>query len=324
MALSKKLNADPTTGFGTNSKQSGGRFYQKDGSTNIHRKGLRFFDQLSWYHTMLSLPRWKFWFTLVMIYLLINIVFAIIYYAIGIDHFGGIQTGSEWQHFAESFFFSCQTFTTVGYGRISPTGLVASSVAAIEAFMGIISFALASGLFYGRFSRPRSFLKFSHNALIAPYKTGIALMFRTAPYKKTHLSEAEVRLTLAMEVQTDGNVKDEFYQLKVEFTKVNALVLNWTIVHPINEESPLNGLTIDDLKKAQAELFVFIKAYDEGFSNTVIARTSYTADEIIEGARFQPMYYSNEEGNATILDFTKLSAYDTVQLKQVTQQAESV
>jgi inward rectifier potassium channel len=318
MALLKRFATDPTTGFGTNSNQSGGRFYQKDGTPNVIRKGLNFFDQLSWYHTMLSMSRWKFWLSLVLVYLSINLIFAIIYYLLGPEHFGGIHEGSELQNFAECFFFSCQTFTTVGYGRISPTGITASAVAAFEAFAGIISFALATGLFYGRFSKPRSFLKFSNKALIAPYKEGSALMFRTAPYKKIHLSEAEVRLTIAMRVENNGEVKNEFYPLPVEFAKVNALVLNWTIVHPINEESPLYGLSIDDLQEAKAELLVFVKAYDEGFSNTVVARTSYSWDEFIEGAKFKPMYHSNKEGTATILDFDKLNDYDLVKLPKPT------
>jgi len=319
MALRKRFTSDPTTGFGTNSNQSGGRFYQKDGTPNVVRKGVRFFDQLSWYHTMLSLPRWKFWLTLVMVYLSINLFFAIIYYLLGPEHFGGIHDGSELQNFAESFFFSCQTFTTVGYGRISPTGITASAIAAFEAFVGIISFALATGLFYGRFSKPRSFLKFSEKALIAPYKEGTALMFRTAPYKKIHLSEAEVRLTLAMVTENSGEIKNEFYPLAIEFTKVNALVLNWTIVHPIDENSPLNGLTLEDLQRTKAELLVYMKAYDEGFSNTVVARTSYSWDEFVEGARFKPMYYPSEDGTATVLDFDFLDAYDRVKLPKPAQ-----
>lgn len=319
MALRKRFASDPTTGFGTNSNQSGGRFYQKDGTPNVIRKGVNFFDQLSWYHTLLSLPRWKFWLTLVLVYLGINVSFAIVYYLLGPQHLGGIHQGSEFQNFAECFFFSCQTFTTVGYGRISPTGITASAVAAFEAFTGIISFALATGLFYGRFSKPRSFLKFSDKALIAPYKEGTALMFRTAPYKKIHLSEAEVRLTLAMRVEINGEVKNEFYPLPVEFTKVNALVLNWTVVHPINEESPLFGLSVTDLQNAKAELLVFLKAYDEGFSNTVIARTSYSWYEFVEGAKFKPMYHSNAEGTATILDFDQLNSYDVVKLPKAIQ-----
>jgi inward rectifier potassium channel len=171
-------------------------------------------------------------------------------------------------------------------------------------------------LFYGRFSRPQSFLRFSDIALIAPYKEGIALMFRTAPYKNNHLSEAEVKLTLGMRVMRNGEEKNEFYTLNVEFNKINALILNWTIVHPINENSPIYGMTLEDLKKAKAELLVYLKAYDEGFANTVIARTSYTADEIIEGGKFKSMYERSSAGDATILYIDKLNDYEHVKLPE--------
>src|SRR4028119_577376 len=108
MALLKRFHSDPTTGFGTNSQQSGGRFYTKDGTPNVERKGVRFFDQLSWYHTMISLPRWKFWTILVLVYLTVNFLFGVVYYLLGAEHFGGIQQRSDVEHFAESFFFSCQ------------------------------------------------------------------------------------------------------------------------------------------------------------------------------------------------------------------------
>lgn len=210
MARAKNFTSDPTTGFGSNSNQSGGRFYRRDGTANIIRTGINFFDQLSWYHAMLTMPRWRFWSTLLLAYISINLFFGTIYYLMGIEHFGGIETASAWKNFAESFFFSCQTFTTVGYGRISPTSLPASAVAAFEAFLGIISFALASGIFYGRFSKPRSYLKFSDVALIAPFKEGTALMFRTAPYKRIHLLDAEVKLTIAMRVNKNGEEKTNF------------------------------------------------------------------------------------------------------------------
>lgn len=317
----KNFTTELTTGFGEKSTQGSGRFYRKSGQPNVVRKGIKFFDQLSWYHTMISLPRWKFWIWLLIPYIIINCFFALIYFVVGVEHLNGIQPGSGLHNYIEAFFFSTQTFSTVGYGHVSPDGLATSSVASFEAFLGVLSFALASGLFYGRFSRPRSFLKFSDVALIAPYKNGTALMFRTVPYKNNQLNEAEVKLTLGMRVNRNGEMKNEFYTLNVEFSKINALIMNWTIVHPINEDSPIFGMNLQDLKNAQAELLVYLKAYDEGFSNTVIARTSYTADEMIEGAKFKPMYHA--AGNVTLLHINQLNDYDKVPLPTV-MQAESV
>jgi inward rectifier potassium channel len=313
----KNLHNELTTGFGERSTQSGGRYYRKDGKPNIIRKGINFFDQLSWYHTMLSMPRWKFWLWLIFPYVIVNAFFAFVYYSVGIDHLNGIEKGSEWHNYIECFFFSFQTFTTVGYGHVSPSGTLTSSVAAFESFLGVLTLALAAGVFYGRFSKPRSFLKFSDIALIAPYKDGIAFMFRTAPYKNNHLTEAEVKLTLGMRVMRSGEEKNEFYTLNVEFSKINALVLNWTIVHPINENSPMYGMSLEELKNVSAEVLVYLKAFDEGFANTVIARTSYTAGEIIEGAKFKPMYERSSGGEATILHIDRLNDYENVKLPEL-------
>jgi inward rectifier potassium channel len=317
MALPKNLHTELTTGFGERSTQSGGRYYRKDGKPNIIRKGINFFDQLSWFHTMLSMPRWKFWLWLIIPYIIVNALFAFVYYSIGVEHLEGMKTGSPWHNYIEAFFFSFQTFTTVGYGHVSPDGTLTSSVAAFESFLGVLTLALAAGLFYGRFSRPRSFLRFSDIALIAPYKNGRALMFRTAPYKNNLLLDAEVKLTLGMRVFRNGEEKNEFYTLKVEIGKINALLLNWTIVHPINEDSPIYGMSLEELKEARAEIIVFLKAFDEGFANTVIARTSYTADEIIEGGKFKPMYERSTTGDATLLHIDRLNDYDKVNLPEV-------
>src|SRR6476620_4973392 len=252
---------DLTTGFGTSSQNTGERFYRKDGTANVVRKGVPLLHRFSWYHTLLSMRRGRFYLTLLIAYMIINIFFGLIYYAIGIDHLGGVQTGSSLQNFGEAFFFSAQTFTTVGYGRVSPVGFVASAVAAFEAFAGFLALALASGLFFGRFAKPRPNLFFSDIALIAPYKEGKALMFRMVPYKNNHLTDAEVRLTLGMRVKEDEELKNHFYQLKVEFSKINSMLLNWTVVHPLNEESPLHGMTVKEMIEHHVELLVFVKAY---------------------------------------------------------------
>lgn len=150
-----------------------------------------------------------------------------------------MNTTTEWDKLMEAFFFSAQTFTTVGYGRISPTGVITSAIAAFQALIGLLSFAVATGLMYGRFSKPTAYLKFSHNAIIAPYKDITALMVRVAPYKNTTLTDAEARLTLGMMIEENGEKKNRFYPMDLEIEKVSALTLSWTIVHPITKTSPL-------------------------------------------------------------------------------------
>ena len=186
-------------------------------------------------------------------------------------------------NFAESFFFSCQTFTTVGYGRISPVSFTASAIAALEALLGLLSLALATGLLYGRFSKPVAHLRFSENALIAPFKDINALMLRVAPFKNTNLIDVEAKLTLGLIVEENGKKVNNFYQLELEYKTINSLSLSWTIVHPITEKSPLYGFTKEDFENTKGELIVFVKAFDDLFSNIVVAISSYTFSEVKHG-----------------------------------------
>lgn len=310
----KNVNEN-TTGFGASSENSAGRFYNpKTGSANVEKRGVSLLNRYSWYHTMLAMPSGRFIFLLLAIYILINTLFAAIYYLIGIEHLAGIQRTSTLKNFTDVFFFSAQTFTTVGYGRISPVGFLASAVSTFEAFLGLLSFALATGLFYGRFSRPRAFLRFSDNAIIAPYKEGIAFMFRMAPYKNNHLSEVEAKVNLAMQVEENDKKINKFYNLELEMSKINSLSLSWTVVHPINEKSPLYNFSYSDMINANIEALVYIKAFDEVFSNTVIQRNSYIATEIIWGAKFKMMYHPDAKRKKTILQVNRLNDFELVEI----------
>ena len=227
MAILKKINkkakAENNTGFGTNSQNYGGRFVNKNGNANIQKVGIGFLDGISWYHIMLKIPRWKFFFIIILFYFTVNLFFASIYMFIGVENLRGVDSITRMDKFGEAFFFSIQTFTTVGYGHISPSGFMASFVAAVEALSGLLSFAIATGLFYGRFSRPNAFIQFSDNALIAPYKDGKALMMRMAPHKNTNLTEAEAYITVGILIEENGISTNKFYNLPLEMNKINSL-----------------------------------------------------------------------------------------------------
>ncbi|REC65809.1 Inward rectifier potassium channel Irk [Chryseobacterium flavum] len=301
----RQKNAE-NTGFGNNAS---GRFINKDGLPNVTRTGVNVFNRLSWYHTMLNLSSFRFISYLVIAYVLINLVFAMIYYMIGVEHLTGIDKSDPVNEFIDVFFFSSQTFTTVGYGRIAPVGFMASLVATFEAFLGLLTFAIATGLFYGRFSRPRAYLRFSDIALIAPFQESAALMFRVAPYKNNALTDADVIVSAAIEVIENGVTKSNFYRLETQLSKINTLALNWTIVHKIDESSPFYGFSEDDFKTTDIELIVQIRAFDEVFSNTVVQRSSYVTGEIVYGARFVPMYYPDKDNLTTVLDLDKINEY---------------
>ena len=313
MAVLRKFNSkaktEINTGFGANASDYGGRFVNKNGEANIEIRGVPFLSRISWYHAMLSLSRWKFLFIILAFYILINFIFACIYYFIGVENLAGATELSEWGKFGAAYFFSAQTFTTVGYGHISPTGMLTSSVAAAEALTGLLSFAIATGLFYGRFSKPKAYLKFSHNAIIAPYKNITALMIRVAPYKNTTLTDAEAKLTFGMTIEENGKMANKFFPLELEFAKANTLTLNWTIVHPITESSPFYSFSADDFANINGEILVFIKAFDDMFSSTVVDRSSYTLKEVVVGAKFLPMYHRSSAGSKTILEIEKLNSF---------------
>lgn len=315
--LNKKAKTEINTGFGANASDYGGRFVNKDGQPNIKKIGVGFLERTSWYHAMLAISGWKFLGIIFAFYIAVNLFFAGIYFWSGIENLNGITVGTTTlQQFGEAFFFSAQTFTTVGYGHVSPSGFLVSAIAAAEALTGLLSLALAAGLFYGRFSKPTAYLKFSDNAIIAPYKDITAFMIRLAPFKNTTLTDAEAKLTLGMIVEENGKSVNKFFPLELEFAKANALTLNWTIVHPITEDSPLYGFTNEDFENTHGEFLVFIKAFDDMFSNTVVARSSYTFKEIVYGAKFVPMYHRNEDGSVTILDLEKLNSFTEVDISE--------
>ncbi|PWB23282.1 ion channel [Flavobacterium sp. HTF] len=316
MALLKNLNSkaktDGNSGFGTNANSYGGRFVNKNGTANIEKRGMHLLQRISWYHTMIEMPNWKFMLILFSFYIIINFIFAIIYYAIGIEHLDGINaSGSFLTQFGQAYFFSAQTFTTVGYGHISPTGFLTSALSAAEALIGLLSFAIATGLFFGRFSKPTAFLKFSHHALISPYGENKGLMIRLVPFKNTNFTDATAKVTLGMSIEENGQKTNKFYNLELELDRINALSLSWTLVHPITENSPLYNFTEEDFKRTQGEILVFITTFDDMYSNTVAARTSYTFNEIIYGAKFSTMYNRSKDNTKTILHLDKLNQYDT-------------
>jgi inward rectifier potassium channel len=307
-----RLKSDETTGFGASAKNSSDRYYDDDGQPNVIKKGLKWSEYISGYHYVINMPFGWFLLTILAGYIGINLVFTLVYSLVGIEHLVGIQQGGFMHNFMEIFFFSTQTFTTVGYGRVSPMGMTTNAVATFEAFIGLISFALATGLFYAKFSKPTPHLKFSDIALISPYKDKKALMFRMASPKNNILSDAEVKLTLALKIEENGSSINKFFALDTVISKISLLALSWTVVHEINEKSPLYGFTQDDIQNTKMELLVYVKAFDEAYSNQVIKRTTYLQSEIVYNAKFKIMYYPDQDGNHTVLDFDLINEYEII------------
>ncbi len=310
--ISSALKSNADTGFGVSADTQGGRFINKDGSYNVRKRGLRFYERISFFYKMLTMPVWQFGIILAAFFITINFIFTAIYLALNNNEFTGVLPGNSVHHFFELYFFSVQTFTTVGYGRINPDGYFAGALASVEALTGLSSFALITGILYGRFSRPRAYLRFSRHALIAPYHDISALMFRFVSYKENHnLTNVEVTVTFGL-TESDGSKQFKFYQLPLERSRVDSLPMNWTVVHPINEESPLYGFTKEDLTATDAEVYVLVRGFDDIFSNTVLQRTSYRFNEIFFDAKFETMYYESNDDTTTIVEINKLHNYKPI------------
>ena len=298
-------------GFG--SKATTSRLVRQDGSFNVMRIGDNHNRFNNTFHKLISMSWLKFFGIIVLIFFATNITFAIIYYLIGVEYLYGVIGHTFFDRFTESFFFSTQTLTTLGYGRISPVGVTTSFIAAIESMLGLLAFAMATGLLYGRFSHPEAAIIYSETALIAPYRGGRGLMFRIANGRKNELIEIEATVVLSRNEVVNGNLTRKFYGLALEINRINFLASSWTLVHPIIDGSPIFGISIEEIEKAETEIMVQLKAYDETYSQTVYSRSSYIHGEIIFGAKFIPATITDDEGT-TILDLEKISEYEMVTL----------
>jgi inward rectifier potassium channel len=301
------------SGFSSNVNFEGDRLLAKDGTFNVRKEGLGRLQRFDLFHWLITMS-WPL-FLLVMFagFVAINLCFAVVYLAVGIEELSGFAFQTPGMRLLETLFFSAQTLTTVGYGRINPVGIGAGVVASIEAFVGVLSFAMATGLLYGRFSRPRTMLVYSENALVSPFQGGKALMIRVANRRDSQMINISATAMFSWVETTEKGPVRRFYNLELEYERVNLLSTSWTIVHPIGEKSPLSGMTSADLENADAELIVLLRGYDETHSQEVHSRTSYTAREIVWGARFTPVLGKNARGQATIA-LDKLSLYEAAPL----------
>jgi len=273
------------------------RIINKDGSFNVHRRGITWRDVHPYLH-LINMSWSGFLGTVFLAYLVVNILFALAYFSVGSVQ--GADAATPFERFTNDFFFSAQTLSTVGYGSMSPKGLPANGLSAIEAMIGLMGFALATGLLFGRVSRPSAKIRFSENMIVAPYQDGWSLQIRIVNKRANSLMELEATLML-MTVEGGGtNPKRTYQVLKLERPSVYFFPLTWTIVHPIDSESPLFGKTPAELQKLQAEFMILVKGWDDTFSQTVHARNSYRYDEITWRARFQPAFHVDGDGDLVL------------------------
>lgn len=298
------------TGFSNNAAAEGSRLSNKDGSYNIRKVGLPWLQHFSVMHTLIRMPNRHFFLLVFSFYFVVNLCFAVVYYFFGIDDLQGVVTGKGAMHdFLQAFFFSAQTITTVGYGHIHPTSILTNVLAAIESFMGILTFAVITGLLYARFSQPRAYLKFSENLLLAPFREGKALMFRVAAFKNNNLINVSAQVFITLHEKEGDSVLTKFFNLDLQIQQVNSLATSWTIVHPITEKSPISQRSLADLIEARAEILVQIQGMDDQLYNTVQQKTSYLATEIVDNAKFNPILSRSADGQFSLVDISRLNSH---------------
>jgi inward rectifier potassium channel len=300
-------------GFGSVvTDQSGQRLLNHDGTFNVERTGLGRFTSLNLYHTLLSMSWRAFLGLVLLLYFLSNIVFGALYAAIGSDAIVDTSSSPTENIFIRAFFFSVQTFATIGYGTIHPVGVIPNLLVTIESYYSLIANALITGVVFARFAKPTAKVRFSDVAVVAPYKDIEGLMFRLVNGRSSQLLEVGAQVLFARFVNENGKPVRRFDILELERRKVAIFPLSWTIVHPIDEESPLYGLTANDLRRTDAEILVLLTATDETFAAVVHTRSSYKADEIRFGHKFVSIYNEMQNGEPISIDIRKLSEIESV------------
>ncbi len=306
----KKFKEYNDTGFSSKTDNEPVRLINQDGSLNVKRIGLKFFDHFSFFHELVKM-RWTVFNSIVVLsYIGINLFFGIVYWIIGLKNVGLVNSGSIVHDFMNAFYFSAQTFSTVGYGRTYPVTTAANLVAIFEMLVGMMYIALAAGLLFARFSRPVSKVVFSKNSIVAPYRDSKGLMFRISNAKNNLLLDVSVRVFLSFKVTENGSEVRKFANLNLERSKIDMLTMSWTIVHPIDENSPLSGFTEKDLQDSNAEIMVLITGINDTFSQPIHSRFSYKYNEVVWNVKFDPIFETKK--GKTIVYLDRLGAYSPV------------
>jgi inward rectifier potassium channel len=292
------------------SNSRGNRLLNADGSFNVIREGLPWSQAGSLYHDALTTtwPRFLLWTS--MVYVGINLVFALCFLMLGADVLAGPGVASLGGRFGQAFFFSVQTFATIGYGSIVANGVLGNTIVTIEALIGLLAQALITGLLFARFARPTMLLQFSSMMLVSPFNAGTGLMFRIANKRRNELIEMEAQVTFSILEEGVGGIGRRYYPLTLERRTVNYFPLAWTIVHPITEDSPLFGLSEAQLDAREAEVMVLLQGTDDTFATRVSSRRSYRSDEIVWGAKFSSVFNESRADGRVAMDLRKLDRYE--------------
>lgn len=310
-------NNDDKNDLGFGSRLSQGtneRLLNRDGSFNVFRDGISVAQSLSIYHLLVSVSWTKFFLFVAAGFTTVNIIFAMGYFALGPGILFGSDAVSETERFMDCFFFSVQTLATIGYGKMSPVGLLPNILVALEALFGLIGLSIVTGLSFARFARPNTMILYSDNAVIAPFREGTAFMFRMINQRSSQLIQVEAQVIFSKMVQKDGKRIRHYFPLVLERSKVMFFPLHWTVVHYISENSPMKDETMRSLAESESEFMILVNAVDETYSQTVYSRSSYRFDEVVWGAKFKDMFETGRDGKPVGVRLERIHEYDRVGL----------
>jgi inward rectifier potassium channel len=300
-------------GFGSVvARESRQRLLNRDGSFSVERTGLGFWAAISPYHALLTMSWVRFLGLAAAFYLTANAVFAWGYVLCGPEALQGMQDPQIQSLYLRAYFFSVQTLATIGYGHVAPSGLEANLLVTIESLVGLLGFALVTGMLFARFSRPTAKIVFSNVAVIAPYRGITAFEFRIANQHNNQIIELEAKVLYSRMESSGGRKVRRFYELNLERRRVTFFPLSWTVVHPIDGTSPLRGVTDLQLEESDAEFLILLTGIDETFSQTVHARSSYKPHEIVWNARFADIFRRMEKEGTLTIDVGRIHQIEKV------------
>jgi inward rectifier potassium channel len=269
------------------------RIEHQNGKFIIHGMGKWYHQWRDPYHLLLTIPWIGFVLIVSVAYLLINALFAWAYLAGG-DCLEGAQAGS----FNDAFFFSVQTLASIGYGAIHPKTFYANSIVTAEAIASLLLVAVVTGLAFARFSRPTAKLLFSQFVLIGAHNRQPTLMFRVANQRHNYILEAAAQVYLIVdEITAEGDSMRRIHELKLMRQRTPSLVLTWTILHQIDRDSPLYGLTMADLQQQRANISVLVSGVDETVAYAISARHVYETAEILADHKFEDIIVQSANGD---------------------------
>jgi inward rectifier potassium channel len=252
------------------------------------------------YHLLLTIS-WPGLLGLIgLLFVAANVLFALAY-IVGGDCIENARPGS----FLDAFFFSVQTMATIGYGAMYPRTIYANIMVMIEVLVGLLGFAMATGLMFAKFSRPTARVLFSNVAVVTLFNRVPTLMFRMANKRFNQILEAQVQMNLVRnETTAEGQFMRRFHDLRLVRSRTPIFSLTWTAMHTIDEMSPLYGATADSLAKAEAEIVITLTGIDETVSQTIYARHSFVSQKILWNMRFVDIL-SNTQDRRISIDYTR-------------------